>query len=120
MGKAAKWPPGSRAFAGRTLDIRSTRPMSRNVRDIGTPALLFSATAGHRISKLHDLGNAALMVYGIQIRLRLLGVGYLHQARAVVGSGPIGALARGPMAQGFRRGTCPRTYTNSRRQGSCN
>jgi hypothetical protein len=49
-----------------------------------------------------------------------LSVGYLHQARSVVGSRPTGALARGPVAQVFCRGTCPRTYTNSRRQGSCN
>ena len=36
-----------------------------------------------------------------------LGVGYLHQACSAVGSRPTRALARGPMAQDFCRGTCP-------------
>ena len=58
---------------------------------------------------------ALLAVKGV-----FLGVGYLHQARSAIGSRPTGALARGPMAQVSRRGTCPRTYTNSRRQGSRN
>src|SRR5689334_18511376 len=48
-----------------------------------------------------------------------LNVGFLYQARSVFGSRSIGALARGLVAESFRRGTCPRTYTNSRRQGSC-